>query len=63
VEKLRTAVKYGADTVMDLSTGGNIDAVREAIIARRTVPVGTVPIYQAVTDRVEDIADRSTSST
>ena len=48
VAKLRLAVQYGADTVMDLSTGHDIDAVREAIIAASTVPIGTVPIYQAV---------------
>lgn len=48
LEKLATAVKYGADTVMDLSTGGNIDGIRRAIIAKSTVPIGTVPIYQAV---------------
>src|SRR5919205_1905344 len=48
VEKLRLAVRYGADTVMDLSTGKNIDAVREAIIAASPVPIGTVPIYQSV---------------
>jgi phosphomethylpyrimidine synthase len=47
LEKLHRAVKYGADTVMDLSTGRDIDATREAIIAHSTVPVGTVPIYQA----------------
>src|SRR5881409_2041204 len=48
LEKLHHAVHYGADTVMDLSTGGDIDAIREAIIAASPVPVGTVPIYQAV---------------
>src|SRR5208283_844724 len=48
VAKLRLAVQYGADTVMDLSTGHDIDRVREAIIAASTVPIGTVPIYQAV---------------
>jgi phosphomethylpyrimidine synthase len=48
VAKLRLAVKYGADTVMDLSTGKDIDEVRQAIIAASTVPIGTVPIYQAV---------------
>jgi phosphomethylpyrimidine synthase len=57
VGKLNLAVKYGADTVMDLSTGKDLDAVRAAIIAASTVPIGTVPIYQIVTDRVEDIAD------
>ena len=48
LEKLRLAVRYGADTVMDLSTGKDLDTVREAIIAASPVPVGTVPIYQAV---------------
>ncbi|MHA1238836.1 MAG: phosphomethylpyrimidine synthase [Candidatus Odinarchaeia archaeon] len=47
VEKAKVAVKFGADTVMDLSTGGNIDSVRTAIIRNLDVPVGTVPIYQA----------------
>ncbi len=56
LEKLELAIKYGADTVMDLSTGKDIDATREAIIAHSTVPVGTVPIYQAALD-VEDPAD------
>src|SRR4030081_442038 len=46
IEKLQIAVKYGADTVMDLSTGGNIDGIRRAIIATSSVPIGTVPIYQ-----------------
>ena len=57
VGKLNLAVKYGADTVMDLSTGKDLDAVRKAIIGASSVPVGTVPIYQLVTDRVADIAD------
>ena len=48
IRKLQLAVQYGADTVMDLSTGKDIDAVREAIIAASPVPIGTVPIYQAV---------------
>ncbi len=57
LEKLHHAVHYGADTVMDLSTGGDIDAIREAIIAASPVPVGTVPIYQAVAavENVEDL--------
>ncbi len=57
LEKLKLAVKYGADTVMDLSTGGSIDEIRQAIIAASPVPVGTVPIYQAVTavKQVEDL--------
>lgn len=49
-QKLRAATDAGADTVMDLSTGGDIDAVRRAIIAASTVPIGTVPIYQAACD-------------
>ena len=49
VEKLQLAVKYGADTVMDLSTGGvNLDEVRTAIIQSSPVPIGTVPVYQAL---------------
>src|SRR5215204_3788409 len=48
VAKLTLAVKYGADTVMDLSTGKNIDETRETILAASTVPIGTVPLYQAV---------------
>ncbi len=48
LRKLRTAIRFGADTVMDLSTGGDIDAIREAIIAESPVPIGTVPIYQAI---------------
>src|SRR5205085_8454098 len=57
-EKRHHAVHYGADTVMDLSTGGNIDAIRQAILEASPVPIGTVPIYQAVTEvkQVEDLA-------
>ena len=47
LEKLRVAIDCGADTVMDLSTGGDILAIRRAIIASSSLPVGTVPIYQA----------------
>lgn len=46
--KLRTAVKYGADTVMDLSTGGNIPQIRQTIIEHSEVPIGTVPVYEAL---------------
>jgi phosphomethylpyrimidine synthase len=58
--KLKTAVELGADTVMDLSTGGQIDAIRRAIIAASPVPIGTVPIYQAIQNvkRVEDLTPR-----
>ncbi|USZ69769.1 phosphomethylpyrimidine synthase ThiC (plasmid) [Halorussus salilacus] len=55
-EKLHTAVHYGADTVMDLSTGGDLDAIREANVGRSPVPVGTVPVYEAV-KRAESVAD------
>jgi phosphomethylpyrimidine synthase len=45
-KKLRTSIAAGADTVMDLSTGGNVDRIRKALLKASTVPVGTVPIYQ-----------------
>ena len=48
VEKMRWATRWGADTVMDLSTGRNIHATREWIIRNSPVPIGTVPIYQAL---------------
>ncbi|MEM0008015.1 MAG: phosphomethylpyrimidine synthase ThiC [Candidatus Bathyarchaeia archaeon] len=47
IEKAKVAVKYGADTVMDLSTAGDLDEIRRAIIKAVNVPIGTVPIYQA----------------
>jgi phosphomethylpyrimidine synthase len=56
LEKLRFAVKYGADTVMDLSTGTALDETREAIIAASPVPIGTVPIYQAI-QQVKEVTD------
>jgi phosphomethylpyrimidine synthase len=46
IEKARVALKYGTDTLMDLSTGGDIDAIRRAILKEVDVPLGTVPIYQ-----------------
>ncbi|MEM6365935.1 MAG: phosphomethylpyrimidine synthase ThiC, partial [Planctomycetota bacterium] len=58
VEKMRWSTKWGADTVMDLSTGKNIHATREWIIRNSPVPIGTVPIYQAlekVHGRIEDL--------
>ena len=48
VEKMRWSIKCGSDTVMDLSTGKNIHATREWIIRNSPVPIGTVPIYQAL---------------
>src|SRR5277367_4416548 len=55
--KLDYCIKYGADTVMDLSTGGDIAAIRKAIIGESPIPIGTVPIYEALTRvrRVEDL--------
>ncbi len=47
-EKLDTAIRHGADTVMDLSTGGNIVEIRKTLIEHATLPVGTVPIYEMV---------------
>ena len=56
VEKLRWAERWGADTVMDLSTGGDLDACREAIVRNSTVPIGTVPIYSMIIGRkLEDL--------
>ncbi|NUQ51948.1 MAG: phosphomethylpyrimidine synthase [Phycisphaerales bacterium] len=56
VEKLRWAEKWGADTVMDLSTGGDLDATRAAIIQNSTVPIGTVPIYSMIIGKkIEDL--------
>jgi len=49
--KLQWAVKYGADAVMDLSTGGDLDETRKYLIAHATVPIGTVPIYSMIVDK------------
>src|SRR5579862_9967853 len=48
LEKLHVAVHYGADTVMDLSTGGDIPGIRKSILEHSPVPIGTVPIYEAL---------------
>ncbi len=59
VEKLRWAERWGADTVMDLSTGGDLDACRRAIIQNSRVPIGTVPIYSMILGRkIEDLTDK-----
>ena len=56
LEKLHWAVKWGADTVMDLSTGGDLNACRTAIINESTVPIGTVPLYSMIIDKkIEDL--------
>jgi phosphomethylpyrimidine synthase len=56
LDKLHTAVHLGSDTVMDLSTGGDIDGIRQALIDASPVPLGTVPIYQVI-QSVKDVAD------
>jgi len=64
LRKLAAAEGAGADAVMDLSTGGDIDAIRKEIIARATVPVGSVPIYSAgakITGRGKKIVDMTAS--
>jgi phosphomethylpyrimidine synthase len=53
LEKMRVAIQFRANAVMDLSTGGNILAIRRAIVAASTVPVGTVPIYQVGIEAIE----------
>ncbi len=57
VEKLAWATRWGSDTVMDLSTGGDLDACRDAIIRASTLPIGTVPIYSMILGRrIEDLS-------
>ena len=58
-KKLDTCVKYGADTAMDLSTGGSLHEIREAIIRHSPIPIGTVPIYEAIqrVRRTEDLTE------
>ncbi len=56
LEKLRWAIRWGGDTAMDLSTGGDLDACREAIIRESEVPIGTVPMYSMIIGRkIEDL--------
>ncbi|MFB3786871.1 MAG: phosphomethylpyrimidine synthase ThiC [bacterium] len=59
LDKLNWAIQYGADTAMDLSTGGNIPEIRQAIIDHSPVPIGTVPVYEALTKvrRIEDLTE------
>ena len=54
LEKMRVAIDAGADTVMDLSTGGDINECRKKIISASTVPIGTVPVYQAVVEAINN---------
>jgi len=60
LDKLKVCVQYGADTVMDLSTGGDIPVIREAILRHSTLPVGTVPIYECLAHvkHVEDLTPK-----
>ncbi|MEM2192601.1 MAG: phosphomethylpyrimidine synthase ThiC [Candidatus Hadarchaeales archaeon] len=62
IKKAKTAVKFGADTVMDLSIGGNLDDIRKKILKAVDVPIGTVPIYQAAADAVKHGKDVITMS-
>ncbi len=55
IEKAKTAEKYGADTIMDLSTGGDLDRIRKRIIEAVNVPVGSVPLYQAASTGIENM--------
>ena len=58
IEKVDVCLKYGADTIMDLSTGGDLDKIRKAVIEHSTVPIGTVPMYQILhdcNDKIEDL--------
>ena len=59
IEKMKAALSAGTDTIMDLSTGGNLDDIRRKLLARCTVPFGTVPIYQVIEGRsVEEIDEK-----
>jgi phosphomethylpyrimidine synthase len=59
VDKLRWAERWGADTVMDLSTGGDLEACREAILRASRVPIGTVPIYSMIVGRrIEELTEK-----
>jgi len=59
VEKMRWSVRWGADTVMDLSTGGDLDACRDAILRASPVPIGTVPIYSMIIGRrIEELTEQ-----
>jgi phosphomethylpyrimidine synthase len=60
LRKLEVSLKHGADTVMDLSTGGDIDGIRQAIIQASPVPIGTVPVYQAIKE-LKDVIKISAS--
>ncbi|HOV21096.1 MAG TPA: phosphomethylpyrimidine synthase ThiC [bacterium] len=54
IQKLKYAIKYGTDTLMDLSTGGDLNKIRKEIIKESSVPIGTVPIYQSAIEVAEE---------
>ena len=54
IKKLEVSIEAGADTVMDLSTGGNLDEIRKILISRCPIPLGSVPIYQCVVDLMNE---------
>jgi phosphomethylpyrimidine synthase len=62
LDKVDMCLKYGADTIMDLSTGGDLDAIRKAVIQHSTVPIGTVPMYQIIADCDNDIKNLTIES-
>ncbi len=62
IEKVDVCLKHGADTIMDLSTGGDLDSIREAVIEHSTVPIGTVPMYQILHDCKDKIEDLTIES-
>jgi phosphomethylpyrimidine synthase len=57
LEKMRVALEAGADAIMDLSTGGDLDAIRESLLAQCPAPFGTVPIYQMISERTVEEVD------
>lgn len=64
IEKMHVALDAGADAIMDLSTGGNLDSIRQRLLAECPVPFGTVPIYEVIVDRdVEDITHKAILAT
>lgn len=62
IEKVDVCLKHGADTIMDLSTGGDLDSIRSAVIEHSTVPIGTVPMYQILHDCKDKIEDLTIES-
>jgi phosphomethylpyrimidine synthase len=61
IEKTEVSIKYGADTIMDLSTGGDLDEIRKAVISNSTVPIGTVPMYHILNEVNNNIEELTIS--